>query len=102
MKVMVIKAGLEKELTGIGSLDLKAVNPQSSNLEARYELGLLPIDTYIKEKTAQLRGLLVLLDRAADLVELGLDKIGDGIIALGQRIAVVTYAISRLVSRKEA
>ncbi len=90
MKVMVIKAGLEKELTGIGPLDLKAVNPQLSNLEARYELGLLPVDTYIKDRTAQLRGLLGLLDRAADLVELGLDKIGDAIIALGQRIAVVT------------
>lgn len=100
LKISAVKTALEEELSN-KVRDLEAVKPEISNLEARFKLGLVPVETYLKEKAAPPpEGLQAVVNKTADLIEFGLDKIGDGIITLGEKIADVTASISRPMTQK--
>lgn len=100
LKISAVKTALEEELSN-KVRDLEAVKPEISNLEARFKLGLVPVEAYLKEKAAPPpEGLQAVVNKTADLIEFGLDKIGDGIITLGEKIADVTASISRPMTQK--
>lgn len=79
---------------------MEAANPEVSNLEAECKLECIPVEACMKEKADWPGRPQVLINKTANLIELGLDKIGDGIIALGEKIAGVTSNISRFVPQK--
>lgn len=107
LKINAMKTDLEKDLQSkIG--DLEIFKPRMSNLEARFKLGLVPVETYLKQQGVlnkdvppAPRGLQSIINKAADGIEFGLDKIGDGIIFSANKIVNVCAAIFKTVNRKE-
>jgi len=104
-KITAVKTALEKDIESkVG--DLEIFRSVMSNLEARFKLGLVPSETYLKEKEAPSEnatppaGPQLAIDKAADSIELGLTRIGDGIIWLGERMIDMFSAISKITIRK--
>jgi hypothetical protein len=90
-RITAIKTALEKNIESrVG--DLTVFQSGISNLEARFKLGLVPPETYSKSKKVPAKHITQSArpkptrDKQMDLLELGLDKIGDGIIWLGERM----------------
>jgi len=104
-KITAVKTALEKDMESkVG--DLEIFQSGISNLEARFKLGLVPPETYSKEKEAPGKDATpparpkLTRDKPVDLLELGLDGIGDGIIWLGERMIDMFSAISKITIRK--
>jgi dynactin complex subunit len=91
-RITAVKTALEKDIESkVG--DLEVFQSGISNLEARFKLGLVPPETYSKEKKTLAKKDVTpparpkpARDKQMDLLELGLDGIGDGIIWLGERM----------------
>jgi hypothetical protein len=84
-KISAVKIALDTSIkTKIG--DLEVFEPPASNLEARFKLGLVPPEIYLKEKRATSEnvtkpaGPQLAIDKAADGIERGLDKLGDALV----------------------
>jgi hypothetical protein len=99
-RIIAVKSALEKDMESkVG--DLEVFQSEMSNLEARFKLGLVPPESYSKEKKTQAENVTPSArpkptkDRQTDLLELGLDKIGDGIIWLGERMIDMFSAPSK-------
>ena len=104
-KITAAKTALEKDIEDkLG--DLEIFETGISNLEARFKLGLLSSETYLKENEATNENFTpaarpqLVTDKAADSIEFGLDRIGDGIISIGETIAKIFSAISKTAIRK--
>lgn len=101
-KISVIKTDIEQELEStIGDADV--IKAEISHLEARFELGLMPAETYKTWKrllegdtTPKPKGLQAVNDKVADCIEFGLDRIGDGIIFLIEKIVNSFTVIFRI------
>ena len=85
----------------------EAFKLEMRNLEARRKLGLVAVETYLKQKkvlsedAAPARvGLQSIIDKAADCIEFGLDKMGNAIIFPIKRIVDVSAAIFKIVNWK--
>jgi hypothetical protein len=104
-RITAVKTALEKDIESkVG--DLEIFRSGMNNLEARFKLGLVPPETYSKEKeapgddvTPSARPKLT-RDKPVDLLELGLNGIGDGIIWLGERMIDMFSALSKITIRK--
>jgi hypothetical protein len=99
-RITAVKTALEKDIESkVG--DLEVFQSEMSNLEARFKLGLVPPETYSKEKEAPAKDVTpsarpeLTRDKSMDLLELGLNGIGDGIIWLGERMIDMFSALSK-------
>ena len=99
LKISAIKA----DLNG------KTEEAEFKNLEARFKLGLVPAETYLTQKdflaegvSPSHGGLQFSVDKVANCIEFGLDKIGDGIIFPIEKTVNIFVAIFRFVKRKVA
>ena len=97
LKISAIKA----DLNG------KTEEAEFKNLEARFKLGLVPAETYLNQKDFSAEGvspshggLQSFVDKVANCIEFGLDKVGDGIIFPIEKTVNIFIAIFRLVKRK--
>jgi len=104
-RITAVKTALEKDIESkVGDLDI--FRSGINNLEARFKLGLVPPDTYSKEKEALREDAApsarpkLTRDKSTDLLELGLNGIGDGIIWLGERTIDMFSALSKNHHRK--
>jgi hypothetical protein len=105
-RITAVKTALEKDIEGkVG--DLEIFQSGINNLEARFKLGLVPPETYSKEKeapgedaTPSARPKLA-SDKQMDILELGLNGIGDGIIWLGERMVGVFSALFKIATPKQ-
>ena len=100
-RITAVKTALEKDIESkVG--DLEIFRSGMNNLEARFKLGLVPPETYSKEKEAPggnvtpPAGPQPAIDKAADLIGLGLDGIGNGIIFLGEKMANAFSAVLKI------
>ncbi|MCX6008663.1 MAG: hypothetical protein NTW48_01220 [Chloroflexi bacterium] len=105
-KITAVKTALEKDIESkVG--DLEIFRSGMNNLEARFKLGLVPPETYLKEKEAPSEDATPLdrpqpaIDKAADLIELGLNGIGNGIISLGEKTIHAFSAIFKIAVPKQ-
>jgi hypothetical protein len=105
-KITAVKTALEKDIESkVG--DLEIFRSGMNNLEARFKLGLVPPETYLKEKEAPGEnatppaGPQLAIGKAADLIELGLNGIGNGIIFIGERMANAFSAILKIAIPKQ-
>jgi hypothetical protein len=99
-RITAVKTALEKDIESkVG--DLKIFQSGINNMEARFKLGLVPPETYSKVKKTPAKNVTPSArpkpsrDRQMDLLDLGLDKIGDGIIWLGERMIDLFSAPSK-------
>ena len=99
-RITAVKSDLEKDIESkVG--DLEVFQSEMSNLEARFKLGLVPPETYSKEKATSAKDVTPSArpkparDKQMDLLELGLNGIGDGIIWLGERMIHMFSAPSK-------
>jgi len=104
-RITAVKTALEKDMESkVG--DLEIFQSGISNLEARFKLGLVPPEPYSKEKGAPAKDVTpsarpkLTRDKPVDLLELGLNGIGDGIIWLGERMIDMFSALSKITIRK--
>jgi hypothetical protein len=81
-KMTAVKTALEKDIESkVG--DLEICRSGMSNLEARFKLGLVPAETFLKQKeipnknVAPPAGPHLAIDKAADSIELDLTRIGE-------------------------
>lgn len=105
VKMIDLKANLENHLeSNVG--DLSIFKPEMTNLEARFMLGLVPAQTYLKDTqsydeniihSARLR---VAIDKVADFIELGLNLIGGGVSFLGENMANFFNTIFKVFTPK--
>ncbi|HEX75761.1 MAG TPA: hypothetical protein G4O12_04170 [Dehalococcoidia bacterium] len=106
LQINAIKADLEKRAEGkIG--ELQAPKSKMSNLEARIALGLVPAERGSKQKevlskysTPSSGGVQSIIDKIADCIEFGLDKMGDGMIFPMEKTVNAFTAMSKTVNRK--
>ncbi|HIE17590.1 MAG TPA: hypothetical protein EYP71_05280 [Dehalococcoidia bacterium] len=99
-----VRSTLEKDIENrVG--DLQVFNPKISNLEARLMLGLVSSETCRRQKISKTAVspayFQPAVDRAASLIEFGLDRIGDGIIYMGEIIARIPSAILKALTRQQ-
>ena len=106
LKISAIKTDLE-ECPETKIEELEVFNSEISNLEARFKLGLVPVETYLKQMgvsngdVALVPGRLrSIIDKVADGIEFGLDKMGDGIIFPIEKMVNVYTAISNIANWK--
>jgi hypothetical protein len=73
---------------------------EMTNLDARFKLGLVPVESYLEQKEALAEAgalppgqLQSIVDKAADCIEFGLDKIGDGIIFPAETMVNICSAV---------
>ncbi|MGA7678286.1 MAG: hypothetical protein WCA51_07950 [Dehalococcoidia bacterium] len=99
-RITAVKTALEKDMESkVG--DLEIFRSGINNLEARFKLGLVPPETYSKEKEASAKDVTpsarpkLARNKQMDLLELGLNGIGDGIIWLGERMIDMFSALSK-------
>jgi hypothetical protein len=99
-RITAVKTALEKDMESkVG--DLEIFQSGISNLEARFKLGLVAPETYSKEKATSAKNVTPSArpkparDKQMDLLELGLNGIGDGIIWLGERMIAMFSAPSK-------
>jgi len=82
----------------------KADDYESSD---RFELGLSEIDAYLQqkqslnEKSAKASGLQSGVDKAADFIEKGLDKVGDGLVFPIEKLVEVSSKLFKIVRNKK-
>ena len=76
-----------------------------TNLDARFKLGLVSVGAYLEQKEALAKAralppgqLQSIIDKAADCIEFGLDKMGDGIIFPAEKMAKACTAIFKNVN----
>ena len=95
------------------NLDNEITNPEilkleMDNLEARFKLGLVPDETYLEQR-AFLNGedipappgiLQTGIDKTANCIEFGLDKIGDWIIFPIEKTVNLCTALYKLIKSK--
>lgn len=81
----------------------EVLRAEMGNLEARFKLGLLEVGTYLKHKEALNEDvtpapsrLQAIIDKVADYIEFGLDKIGDGMILPIRKLVDVSAAICKV------
>ena len=105
-RITAVKTALEKDIESkVG--DLEIFRSGMNNLEARFKLGLVPPETYSKGKEAPggdaipPAGSQPAIDKAADLIGLGLNGIGNGIIFIGERMANAFSAILKIAIPKQ-
>jgi len=105
-RITAVKTALEKDIESkVG--DLEIFRSGINNLEARFKLGLVPPETYPKEKKAPSKnatppaGSQPAIDKAADLIGVGLDGIGNGIIFLGEKMANAFSAVLKIRGLKQ-
>jgi len=105
-KITAVKTALEKDIESkVG--DLEIFRSGMSNLEARFKLGLVLAETYLKQKEAPSEnatppaGPQLAINKATDSIELGLIRIGDGIISLGEKTIHVFSAILKIAIPKQ-
>lgn len=103
-RVSDVKSILEKDIQNrVG--DLQVFNPRISNLEARLMLGLVPPEICQEEKirknAVSPACFQPAIDRVASLIESGLDKIGDGIIYMGEMIARIPSTILKALTQEQ-
>jgi hypothetical protein len=105
-RINAVKTALEKDLKSTVG-DLEIAKPRISNLEARFKLGLVPAETYLKQKgisnedgAPSTVGLQLVINKAADCIEFGLDMIGEGAIFSGEKVINACAAILKVVTRK--
>ncbi len=87
-RLSALKITIEKDLENkLG--DLEIFEPGINNLEARFKLGLIPVETYLKEKenVTPPAGPQLAIDKAADGIELGLDRLGDALVFPMEKMA---------------
>jgi len=82
------------------SEELEVFKSEMTNLDARFKLGLVSVEAYLEQKEALAKAralppgqLQSIIDKAADCIEFGLDKIGDGTIFPAERIGNACTAI---------
>jgi hypothetical protein len=99
-RITAVKTSLEKDIESkVG--DLEIFQSEMSNLEVRFKLGLVPPETYSAGKKATAKNVTSsprpkpTRDKQMDLLELGLDGIGNGIIWLGERMVGMFSALSK-------
>ena len=105
LKINALKADLEEELE-TKAAELEVCKSEMSNMEARFKLGLIPAETYLKQANAANKdittapgGLQSIIDKVANGIELGLDKIGDGITFLPEKMSDMFAAIFKAVNQ---
>ena len=105
-RITTVKTALEKDIESkVG--DLEIFRSGMSNLEARFKLGLVLAETYLKQKEAPSEDATPpadpqpAIDKAADLIGLGLNGIGNRVIFLGERIANAFSAILKITIPKQ-
>jgi hypothetical protein len=99
-RINAVKTALEKDMESkVGNLEV--FQSKMSNLEARFKLGLVPPETYSTRKKAPVKDVTpsarpkLARDKQMDLLELGLNGIGDGIIWLGERMIDMFSILSK-------
>ena len=106
LKVRAIETDLEKSFRGEieESEDSKA---EMSNLEARFKLGLVPIEVYLKQKETLHEDIALasgwlqsVINKVADCIGFGLDKIADGIILPIEKMINVCTTLFKVVRWK--
>jgi len=103
-RISTMKTELEDTLESkIGELEV--FNSEMTNLDARFKLGLIPAETYWEQKEALAEAhalpvgqLQSIIDKVADCIEFGLDKIGDGIIFPAEKTVNACTAIFKNVN----
>jgi len=106
LKITAIKTNAEEDLeTEI--TEPEAYRSDMGNVEAKFKLGLVPVEEYLRHKALLNQHATVapgpfqsIIDKAADCIEFALDKIGDGIIFPAEKLIDVSNAISRAASQK--
>jgi len=104
LKISSIKTDLADALESkIGQLE--GTKSEMSGWESRLESGLVPAEIRLKAKEVVHQGVTpaprspqAIIDKAADYIEFGLDKIGDVIIFPAERIGNACTAISKNVN----
>ena len=78
-----------------------------TNLDARFKLGLVSAEAYLEHKEALAKAraltpgqLQSIIDKAADYIEFGLDKMGDGITLPTEKIIAACSVMFKKVSRR--
>lgn len=100
LKISAVKTALEEDLSN-KVIDLEIFRPSMSSLEARFRLGLVPVETYLKEKDPPPpEGLQAVVNKTADLVEFGLDKMGDGVIFFGETLIKACISTLKFIPKK--
>ncbi len=107
-QITALKTDLHNDLlTRTG--DSEILKPAMTNLEARYKLGLVPHETYLKENEKESaketaisspKGMQLAIDKTANGIELGLDKLGDGIIFPIEIIAKAVTMMAKNIRQK--
>ena len=100
-KISAVKTDLEE------NKESEIFKSEISNLEARFKLGIVPAETYLKQKRA-LNGditlepgrLQCIVDKVANGIEFGLDKIGDGMIFPIEKMVNLYTTIYSITKRK--
>jgi len=105
-KISAMKAELEKDIESKIE-GLEVFKPDASDLEARNKLGLTLLERFLtqdevlsEEVTPASGGLQSIVNKVADGIESGLDKMGYGIAFVGEKMASVPTAISKVVNWK--
>lgn len=107
LKISAVKTALEKDIESMIG-DSEIFKSGMSSLEARFKLGLIPAETFLKQKEIPSEKVIpspvgpqLVIDKAADSIELGLTKIGDGIIYLGEKTIHAFSAILKIAAPKQ-
>jgi len=105
-KISAVMADLERDPKS--KLEESEVfTPDIGTLEARFKLGLVPMETYLRQMgvltediTPTTEKLQSIIDKVADGIEFGLDKMGAGIIFPIKKIVNLCNAIPNIANRK--
>ena len=89
------------------SEELEVFKSEMTNLDARFKLGLVSVEAYLEQKEALAKAralppgqLQSIIDKAADCIEFGLDKMGDGIIFPAEKIIDACSVMFKKVNRR--
>jgi len=89
------------------SEELEVFKSEMTNLDARFKLGLVSVEAYLEQKEALGEAhalppgrLQSIIDKAADCIEFGLDKMGDGIIFPAEKIIDACSVMFKKANRR--
>ncbi|HEX75522.1 MAG TPA: hypothetical protein G4O12_02945 [Dehalococcoidia bacterium] len=101
-KLTILGKDLESEVG-----ESEVFKSKMNNLEARIALGLVPVERHLKQKkvldgdiTPSSGSLQSIIDKVADSIESGLDKMGDGMIFPVERMVNVFTAVFKTLNWK--
>ena len=106
LKALAIETDMEESFKNeIG--EREDFKPEKSNLEARFKLGLVPVEVYLKQKEVLSKDdtpvsgpVQAIIDKVADCIGAGFDKMADGIVLLVGRIVAVCTVPFKFASRE--